>query len=293
MHRTRFCDFRTRPRQANNHCREFITQMDIQQNLVESLRQQVASLTARLHQQITSRQEARDRTLQRALMDRDALHQEILELRDLLGKERADHMGERAGRIQLSQELDETRRQLAHQRHLKDVFIKKDKETRKKLEMVRKYTDNNTISTTKIATQVRDKIKQKKKKLLQKDYEELKVAHILSQDKFEAELQAEREKNNLLNQELERIKLSHEEGDSGSSTGPLLLATPPGRRTSMHCRSSSACWVTGRPMEAWAWLTSPQASGAKSIGETHLKRYNKRQREKTTDLGLNKGLSHI
>ena len=42
------------------------------------------------------------------------------------------------------------------------------------------------------------------------------------------------------------------QGDSGSSTGPLLLATPPERRTSMHCTSSSACWVTERPMGAWA-----------------------------------------
>lgn len=83
------------------------------------------------------------------------------------------------------------------------------------------------------------------------------------------------------------------QGDSGSSTGPLLLTTPSGRRTSMHCRSSSACWATGRPMGAWAWLTSPQASGAKSIGETHLKKYNKKQKGKTTDLILNKDLSHI
>lgn len=61
------------------------------------------------------------------------------------------------------------------------------------------------------------------------------------------------------------------QGDSGSSTGPLLLATPPGRRTSMHCTSSSACWLTGRLIWAWARLTSPQASGATTKGETHLK----------------------
>lgn len=61
------------------------------------------------------------------------------------------------------------------------------------------------------------------------------------------------------------------QGDSGSKTGPLLLATPPGRSTSMHCNSSSACWLTGRPMGAWDWLASPQASGTKSIRETRLK----------------------
>lgn len=57
----------------------------------------------------------------------------------------------------------------------------------------------------------------------------------------------------------------------------------------MHCSSSSACWITGRPMGAWAWLTSPQASRAKRIGETHLER----QKEKETDVGFNKGLFHI
>lgn len=61
------------------------------------------------------------------------------------------------------------------------------------------------------------------------------------------------------------------QGDSGSKTGPLLLATPPGRSTSTHCSSSSACWLTGRPMGAWDWLAFPQASGTKSIRETRLK----------------------
>lgn len=42
-------------------------------------------------------------------------------------------------------------------------------------------------------------------------------------------------------------------------------------------------------MGAWAWLTSPQASRAKRIGETHLER----QKEKETDVGFNKGLFHI
>lgn len=45
----------------------------------------------------------------------------------------------------------------------------------------------------------------------------------------------------------------------------------------------------GVPLGAWARLTSPQASGAKSIGETHLNR----QKEKDTHVGLNKGLFHI
>lgn len=66
------------------------------------------------------------------------------------------------------------------------------------------------------------------------------------------------------------------QGDSGSKTGPLLLAMPPGHSTSTHCSSSSSvCWLTGRPMGAWDWLASPQASGTKSIRDTPK---NKRQK---------------
>lgn len=62
------------------------------------------------------------------------------------------------------------------------------------------------------------------------------------------------------------------QGDSGSSTGPLLPAMAPGRSTNTHCSSSSsACWLTGRPMGAWDWLASPQALGTKSLRETRLK----------------------
>lgn len=65
-------------------------------------------------------------------------------------------------------------------------------------EGLQKYSDAETLSTTKIATQVGNTIKRKEKKHLQKDYEELQVAHIISQEKITAELQADREKNKLL-----------------------------------------------------------------------------------------------
>ena len=107
----------------------------------------------------------------------------------------------------LTHELEETRADLAHQRHVKDVYIKKGKETERKLAVVTKYADSSTLSNTNIAEAVRCNIKIKKKKDLQQAYEVLKVAHITCQEKYDAE----KIRNSLLCQELERTKLSHQE----------------------------------------------------------------------------------
>ena len=48
------------------------------------------------------------------------------------------------------------------------------------------------------------------RKLLQQQNEELKMAHTLSQDKFAAELHAEQQKNNLLQDKLDRISQEYE-----------------------------------------------------------------------------------
>ncbi|KAG8005263.1 hypothetical protein GBF38_011243 [Nibea albiflora] len=67
---------------------------------------------------------------------------------------------------QLNQELEETKEQLKRQKSLKEMFINKEKETRRELERLKKYTDPETLSTAKIANQVRDTTKRKKKKTL-------------------------------------------------------------------------------------------------------------------------------
>ncbi|XP_071331064.1 paramyosin-like [Trachinotus anak] len=90
------------------------------------------------------------------------------------------------------------------------MYINRGKETKRDLERLQKYTDPETLCTTKIATQVRDTIKRKKKKLLQKDYEELQVAHIISKEQFTADLKMERKKNKAL-QELQRLKALYQE----------------------------------------------------------------------------------
>lgn len=58
---------------------------------------------------------------------------------------------------------------------------------------------------------MRDNTRQKKKKDLHKDYEELQVAHLIKGKKYQAYLQAEKHKNKRLLDELDRISVSHNE----------------------------------------------------------------------------------
>ena len=85
------------------------------------------------------------------------------------------------------------------------------KETTRELELLRKYSDDVPLSKAKRATQVRDNTRQKKKKDLHKDYEELKAAHIINEEKYQADLQAEKHKNKFLQEELDRISVSYNE----------------------------------------------------------------------------------
>ncbi|KAG8003174.1 hypothetical protein GBF38_007556 [Nibea albiflora] len=95
---------------------------------------------------------------------------------------------------QLNQELEETKAQLKRQKSLKEMFINKEKETR---------------PPQRLPTRSEDTTKRKKKKLLQVDYEELQVAHIINEEKFTSDLQAEKNNNKLLQQELERLRISY------------------------------------------------------------------------------------
>ena len=114
-------------------------------------------------------------------------------------------------REKLIQELEDTREQLKKQKTLKEMYINRGKETTRELERLRKYSDDATLSSAKIATQVRDNTRQKKKKDLHKDYEELKVAHLINEEKYQADLQAEKDKNSLLQKELDQISISYNE----------------------------------------------------------------------------------
>ncbi|XP_027877956.1 coiled-coil domain-containing protein 89-like [Xiphophorus couchianus] len=62
-----------------------------------------------------------------------------------------------------------------------------------------------------------------KKKNLQQDLEELKVAHLLSQEAFVAEIQAERKKSQGLQEELNQLQTSYEELRSQDEADDALL----------------------------------------------------------------------
>nr|XP_020452189.1 interaptin-like [Monopterus albus] len=99
----------------------------------------------------------------------------------------------------------------SYQKAKTESFINKEKETRKELERLRQYSDAEALSASNIATQVGNDIKRKKKKDLQRDYEELKVAYAICQDRFTGELNTERNKISALQEELEKLRASHHE----------------------------------------------------------------------------------
>ena len=114
-------------------------------------------------------------------------------------------------RERLIQELEDTREQLKRQKALKEMFINRGKETSRELERLRKYSNEVTLSNAKIAAQVKNEIKRRKKKDLQIDYEELKVAYLINEDKYRADLQEKKDKNTLLQEELDQINVSYKE----------------------------------------------------------------------------------
>ena len=114
-------------------------------------------------------------------------------------------------RERLIQELEDTREQLKSQKTLKKMFINRGKETSRELEQLRKYSNEVTLSNAKIAAQVKNEIKRRKKKDLQIDYEELKVAYLINEDKYRADLQEKKDKNTLLQEELDQINVSYKE----------------------------------------------------------------------------------
>ncbi|XP_042338544.1 spindle pole body component 110-like [Plectropomus leopardus] len=114
-------------------------------------------------------------------------------------------------RMQLTKELDDAKQQLAREKTLKEMYINKEKDTRKELERLKRVSEPETMTNMKIATLVRETLKTKKKKELLNEYEELRVNHIISQDKFSAELGVEKAKNEALLKELEQLKVQVEQ----------------------------------------------------------------------------------
>ncbi|XP_034534934.1 trichohyalin-like [Notolabrus celidotus] len=88
--------------------------------------------------------------------------------------------------VRLQGELEETRRELAYEKHLKEKYFQKEKETRAELERLRGFTDPQA---SKLASKVRANIRRKPKKMLQREFEELKVFHISMVESLKAQCQ--------------------------------------------------------------------------------------------------------
>ncbi|XP_035010595.1 uncharacterized protein LOC118106287 [Hippoglossus stenolepis] len=149
-------------------------------------------------------------TIQQSLME-GRVPQQISYLMELLARESANFSTEHHWRIQLSQELQELQQELVRQKRLKEMFINRGKGTKQELERLQKYSNAETLSAARITSQVNNTIKRRKKKDLQKDYEELQVAYIIKQERFNNELQEEKKKNNALQEELEMLRASYQE----------------------------------------------------------------------------------
>ncbi len=131
-------------------------------------------------------------------------HGHVSEVDQDLNTEIADRLILEGENSRLSKELEETKAQWQRQKDLKEMFINREKETRRELERLQKYSDPETLSTARIATQVNNNIKRRKKRDLQTDYEELKVAYIVHQKQLNNELQVEKERNIALQNEVKK-----------------------------------------------------------------------------------------
>ncbi|XP_036001111.1 inner centromere protein-like isoform X5 [Fundulus heteroclitus] len=151
------------------------------------------------------------------------LHGEIQRLHSLLDVARDRWSAENQKVACLEAELEETKLQLQKQKRLKEMHINMGKETKRELMRVEKFRDSATLDPAAISSIVYDDMKYKQKKLLQNDFVELKTAYIRDQEAFKAQIQAEKEKSNALQEELGEIKTSYEELRSKCEAGVAVV----------------------------------------------------------------------
>ncbi|KAI4817411.1 hypothetical protein KUCAC02_010812 [Chaenocephalus aceratus] len=137
-------------------------------------------------------------------------------------------------RLELSRELEETRRELAREKNLTKRFLKEEQETRRKLEEAKqklaRQTNLKEMSITKekdiqdefeslkrtcdlesmhnfeIATEVRNNMKRTMKKELHQEFEQVKVAYRSNQEYFYQTIQFEKRNQAAFQQELEQLR---------------------------------------------------------------------------------------
>ncbi|XP_016531670.1 probable DNA double-strand break repair Rad50 ATPase [Poecilia formosa] len=139
-------------------------------------------------------------------------HQDWFEaqrLRSLVETARARRMEENQKVASLQRELENIKYEL--QKEKNHQHINKGKEMMREPLAVEKFTDPETLSPAVLTSQVHSDIKQKQKMLLQQDLEQLKVSHIVKEEEFMSQIQAEKKKSDTLQQELDEIKARYEE----------------------------------------------------------------------------------
>ncbi|PWA30250.1 hypothetical protein CCH79_00018996, partial [Gambusia affinis] len=130
------------------------------------------------------------------------LQREIQRLSNLLGKERAKWLEENQKLVYVQRELENTKVELQGQKKLKEM--------KKELRTGEEFPDSKSFRRV---FRVHSNIKHKKKRLLLscsllKEFKQLKVAQIVSEEAFRSQIQAEKDKNNALQQELDQLRLA-------------------------------------------------------------------------------------
>ncbi|KAL7399916.1 hypothetical protein ABVT39_003633 [Epinephelus coioides] len=109
----------------------------------------------------TIRQDPRVRPLDAALKEWHQLRNQVKELHNLLDKQRQEFFIEKN---QISQELEDTKQQLAKQISLKKKYINREKKTKRELEKVKTCADPQTLNASNVAVQVSETKRQKRKR---------------------------------------------------------------------------------------------------------------------------------
>ncbi|XP_032373098.1 RUN and FYVE domain-containing protein 1-like [Etheostoma spectabile] len=131
--------------------------------------------------------------------------QKLRKLNDFWRHAHGIYLQEHQTKLQLRKELEMIKHQLAHEKALKERFIYKAFEADNALRRLQKCLFNIDMA---IANEVHNERKQKK--VFQKELEELKVAHKISQQRFSAELMVEKDKIKGFQQELKQLEAPYQ-----------------------------------------------------------------------------------
>ncbi|XP_032426571.1 myosin heavy chain, cardiac muscle isoform-like [Xiphophorus hellerii] len=115
---------------------------------------------------------------------------------------------------ELEAKLEEMELRLKKQETLRETLINEAEEAQRELERLEReemFSDPAELYAADIASKFYNSVKNMKEKTLQQEFEELKVAHLLSREAFVAGIQAERKKTEAVQEELDQLQTSYKE----------------------------------------------------------------------------------